>query len=191
MSAYRMERRAVRSQDPSLSDHANALLTDELRRVVGAEAVTVPADRPHVEAASHGGHRGPEVELVDNRLALGMFAVAALVVGAVVSLITGSWWFLVGAVAIDVVGVLLVTTMVLRMTGEVEHLSPETSALLEDEGVDDPDGLFTALVAEFSPPDGHGRDDRRTPADADEAQATTEQDTAMTPTQEPSRPVGP
>jgi len=191
MSAHGIERRVVRSLDPTLSDRANAILTDELRRVVGAEEVDVPADRRHEELISHGGHAGPVVELVDNRLALGMIAAAAVVVGAVITLITGSVWFLIGAVAIDVIGVMLVTTLVIRMTGEQEHLSPEAAALLEDEGVDDPDGLFSRLVAEFSPPLETGRDERRTPARADEAQASTEQQTAMTPTEEGSRPVGP
>lgn len=186
-----MERRVVRSQDPSLSDRANAVLTDELRRVVGADAVEVPADRPHVEKRRHGGHSGPLVELVDNRLALGMIGLAAVVVGAVITLITGSWIFLVIAIALDLIGLLLVATLVLRMTGEQEHLSPTATALLEDEGVEDPDGLFTRLIAEFSPPDDDSRDDRSTPAHADPAQAVTEQDTAMTPTQDPSRPVGP
>jgi hypothetical protein len=186
-----MERRAVRSQDPSLSDRANAVLTDELRRVVGADAVEVPAGRPHVERRRHGGRSGALVELVDNRLALGMFALAAMVVGGVMTLITGSWWFLVAVVALDLIGLLLVATLVLRMTGEQEHLSPTATALLEDEGVEDPDGLFTRLIAEFSPPEDETRDERSTPAHADEAQAVTEQDTAMTPTQEPSRPVGP
>jgi len=191
MSVDRTERRVVRSQDPSLSDRANEVLTEELRRVVGAEAVEVPAGRPHVERRRHGGRPGPLVELVDNRLALGMIGLAAIVVGAVVTLITGSWWFLGGAVALDLIGLLLVATMVIRMTGEQEHLSPTATALLEDEGVEDPDGVFTRLIAEFSPPDDDGRDRRDTPADADEAQAVTEQDTAMTPTQERSRPVGP
>lgn len=191
MSAERMQRRVVRSQDPSLSARANAVLTDELRRVVGADAVEVPAGRPHVERHRHGGRPGPLVELRDNRLVLGLMGLAAVVVGAVVTLITGSWWFLAGAVALDLLGLLLVATLVLRMTGELEHLSPTASALLEDEGVEDPDGLFTRLIAEFSPPSEEGRDERETPADADEAQAVTEQDTAMTPTQQPSRPVGP
>ncbi|MBB4665183.1 hypothetical protein [Conexibacter arvalis] len=191
MSAHRMERRAVRSQDPTLSDRANAALTEELRRVIGAESVEVPAERPREARRGHGGRPGPWVELVDNRLALGMLALAALVVGAVITLITGSWWFLVGAVALDLIGLVLVATMVIRMTGEQEHLSPEANALLEEEGVDDPDGVFTRLIAEFSPPDGHDREERETPAHADEAQATTEQDTAMTPTEERSRAVGP
>jgi len=40
--------------------------------------------------------------------------------------------------------------MVTRLAGEGEHPSPELAALLEREGVGDPDRLLTELVREFS-----------------------------------------
>lgn len=145
------EIRAVRSRDPSLSDRANDVLTEELQRVVGADAVEVPADRPHEELIAHGRHRQPMVELADNRVWLALMLLSVLVFGLILALLTGSWWFVVAAVAIDIAGCVAVATNVFAVFGESEHLSPAAAALLEDEGVEDPDALFTRLVAEFTP----------------------------------------
>src|SRR5947209_20019659 len=41
------EVREVRSEDPELSSETNRRVTEELREVIGAERVRVPADRPH------------------------------------------------------------------------------------------------------------------------------------------------
>lgn len=145
------ERREVRVQDPSLSPETNRLLTEELRAAVGRDAVEVPRERPHVEREQHGGRPEAAVALVDNRLAFAMVLLAALVIGAVVSLATGSWWFLLLALGLDVLGVLGMVAITLQMTTQTEHLSPALAARLEDEGVGDPDGLFSKLVEEYAP----------------------------------------
>ena len=55
-------------------------------------------------------------------------------------------------------GSLVVTAaFVVKMTDETEHLSPEATALLENEGVEDPDAFFNRLVDEFAVPVGNGR----------------------------------
>ncbi|MFL5818152.1 MAG: hypothetical protein ACJ76L_11205 [Conexibacter sp.] len=184
------ERREVRSSDPSLSPEANRALTEELRQAVGREEVEVPAERSHAERERHGGRSGLAVTLADNRLPVTLGLFGTLVIGAVISLATGSWWFLLLALGLDVLGVIVVAAVALAMTTETEHLSPSAAARLEDEGVTDPDRVFSDLVEEFAP-GGRRGDERETPAHEDAAQAAAEQRSAVTPSQEGSRPVGP
>lgn len=165
-----VERREVRSRDPSLSPEANRVLTDELRAVVGSDTVEVPVDRAHAESDRHGARPGPWVGLIGNRLILAVTFLGALVVGAILSLITGSWWFLLLALAVHAVTTIAIVGLVIVMTRQTEHLSPSAAARLEDEGVSDPDAVFTELVHEF-------RDD--------------DQRSAITPSPHRGRPVGP
>jgi hypothetical protein len=185
-----VERREVRAHDPSLSPDANRILTEELRAAIGRDVVEVPVERPHVERERHGGHSGFAVGLSDNRLAIGMTFLAALVVGAILSLVTGSWWFLALALGVHALGTLAIVALVLGMTTEVEHLSPSAYARLQEEGVEDPDALFSALVEEYAPAGRRG-DTRETAPQEDAAQAAAEQRSAVTPSQDPSRPTGP
>lgn len=146
----RLEQRAVRSEDPSLSPEANRILTEELRRRIGSDVVVVPADRPHAEQASHGGRPALVRVVEENMIAFTLGFFAAIVFGAVVSLMTGSWWLLGVAVLVDVLGTVVVTAVMVGLAGETEHLPPEVTARLEDEGVGDPDRVFTALVEEYT-----------------------------------------
>lgn len=177
MPEERRERREVRAADPSLTPEANRLLTEELREVTGRDAVEVPAERPHVERRAHGGRPALLVFLADNRIAVAMGFFAALAIGAVLGATTASWWLTGLAVAVGVVGTLVVATIVLKLTGETEHLSPAATVRLEEEGVEDPDRLFSDLVEEFAPGD-------------DEAREAARQRDAVTPSRR-SRPVGP
>lgn len=149
------ERRAVRVEDPSLSPEANRILTEQLRATIGRDAVDVPRSRPHVERERHGGRPAVVVVLDQNRLAIAMTFLAALVVGAILSLTSGSWWFLLLALGVHAFGTLAMVALVLAMTAETEHLPPAVIARLEDEGVEDPDKLFTQLVAEYAPEQTH------------------------------------
>ncbi len=177
MPEERREQREVRAADPSLTPEANRVLTDELREVTGRDAVEVPVDRPRTERGRHGGSASLKVFVSDNRIAIAMGLFVALAIGAVLGATTGSWWLVALAVAIDLVGTLVVATVVLRMTGETEHLSPTATARLEEEGVEDPDRLFSDLVEEFAPED-------------EEAAEHARQRDAITPSRR-SRPVGP
>jgi hypothetical protein len=145
------EPREVRVADPSLSPEANRILTEELRQVVGGDTVRVPAGRKHVERERHGARSGFVVGLASNRLALGIAFLVALVVGAILSLVTDSWWFLLLALGVLALATIAVVLGVVQLTTETEHLSPSAAARLEDEGVGDPDALFSALVEEFTP----------------------------------------
>src|SRR5215207_5699131 len=168
-SDERVERREVQSADPSLSPEANRVLTDELRQVVGGDEAEVPVERSHVERERHGGRAGFAVLVAQHRLVVAMTVLAALVVGAIVSLTTGSWWFLLLALGFHAFGTIVIVTIVLAMTTETEHLSPSAAAHLEDEGVSNPDRVFSDLVEEFAPGD-RGGDERETPAHEDPAQ---------------------
>src|SRR5689334_17597184 len=116
------ERREVRAQDPSLSREANRILTQELREAVGRDEVEVPRGRPHVERERHGGRSGVGVALSQNRLVIAMTLLAALVVGGIVSLATGSWWFLLLALGLHALGTLTIVGIVLQMTTQTEHM---------------------------------------------------------------------
>lgn len=64
----RTETRPVRSADPSLSDHANDLLTQELREVIGRDEVELPADRADITREAHATHSPAMAGLVTNRV---------------------------------------------------------------------------------------------------------------------------
>jgi hypothetical protein len=190
VSGEGVERREVRSQDPSLSPEANRILTDELRAAVGRDEVEVPLERGHAERVRHGGRSSVGVELSQNRLVIAMTFLVALVVGAILSLATGSWWFLPLALGVHALGTLAVIAIALGMTTQTEHMSPGAAARLEDEGVADPDAVLSDLVEEYAPDEGRG-DERVTSPHDDPAQSSAEQRSAVTPSHDPSRAVGP
>lgn len=147
------ERREVRSADPSLSPAANRILTDELREVIGEETTEVPRDRARTTTVSHGGRSRLWVAVTDNRVLFASVGLAGVVIGAVLAMTTGSWWFLPLAVGLDVLGVVVVATMLIGLTTEVEHVAPSAAVRLQEEGVEDPDRVFSDLVEEFAPVD--------------------------------------
>jgi hypothetical protein len=171
------EERDVRSTDPSLSPEANRILTDELREVTGSDTVEVPAGRPSAAGVSHGGRSRLMVNVSDNRVLFGSLFFVALVIGAVLAATTGAWWLVLVAIALDLVGTVVVATLLIGLTTEVEHVDPRAAVRLQEEGVEDPDKLFTELVEEFAPED-------------DQAQDEAEQRRKTTPSRR-SRPVGP
>jgi Flp pilus assembly protein TadB len=199
MSRHKTVRRAVRSDDPSLTPEANRLLTEELREIVGADEVEVPAGTPDERRAPHAERSTVLGTIQANKVLFAISLLALLVVGVILSLVTGSWWALVAALAVHAVGTLLVTTVALRMTSEVEHVDPATSARLQEEGVADPDRLVTDLASEFAGEQeatraaeivSTGRNDNRADPLDEPARATAEQRTAMTPSARRSSPAG-
>ena len=144
------ERRRVASDDPSLSPEANQMLTEELRAIVGSAFVDVPIGRADPAHARHGTHRQGVAELIADRFGYVTATLVLVVVLAVVGLSSGSVVALAGALVVLGVALALVVLMVTRLAGEGEHPSPELAALLEREGVGDPDRLLTELVREFS-----------------------------------------
>jgi hypothetical protein len=144
------ERRFVRSDDPNLSPEANAALTEELQQAVGAERVSMPADTPDPATVRRAGDSVAKATAVSLRPLFIVTLLVALTVGAVVGLSTGSWWALVVAAAVHAVGTMVVASGAIQLTTQIEHASPETTALLEEEGVADPDRVLSDLVEEYT-----------------------------------------
>jgi hypothetical protein len=143
--------RPVRSADPSLSPEANELLTRELREAldgprVQSGAVSPEPQRPHAEIHAGGG---VGAALSANRLMLGLIGAVLLVTGVFATIATGSIWALIAALGVHAVVTVTVVLWFLRTTMVVEHMTPERAAVLEAEGVADPDLLLTALAEDY------------------------------------------
>jgi hypothetical protein len=199
MTRPRIVRREVRSADPSLSPEANRLLTDELREVVGADEVEIPAGTPARHETHHGGGSTFVGTLAANRVLIVLSLAALIVVGVIVSLATGSWWALVAACAVHATATLLIAAFAIHMTTRVEHADPTTAARLEAEGVTDPDRVLSELTEEFAGAQqaggaaevvSTGHNDNLADPDAEPARAAFEQRTVMTPSARRSSPAG-
>jgi hypothetical protein len=191
--------RGVRSGDPSLSRQANELLTEELRERVGADRVTVPAEAVERMRSERGRGSTAKASLLSNRPLLIVATCTVLVVAVASSLATGSWWAATAVVVLAVAGLCVVTFLALQLTTETEHLAPETAARLEEEGVGDPDKVFTDLLEGYAgATDAHGTTEilasggnrqRALPED-NPARAAVEQRTSWTPSSAPGTAGG-
>lgn len=146
------ERRLVRADVPTLSTEANDRLTDELRSVIGSEAVEVPADRPDVAGRPRRRRSRVVADVLDARLGAVFTALATACVAGVVGLALGTTAALLVALAVLALATALAVAEVYRLVAEEEHPDPDTAALLEEEGVGDSDRLLQDLVDEFRPP---------------------------------------
>lgn len=161
-----LERRSVEVEEPGLSDETNAQLTEEVRDVVGSDRVEVPAARHH---ASHGEtvrHRRPlplPFPLPEN-FAIVQVGAALVVVAAVVVLavVVHHWWTLALAVVVLFAMAYLVVATSQKMTSTAERPSPRTVAAMEEEGVSDPEEVFSDIVDEFTPDEHAAQADRGT-----------------------------
>jgi hypothetical protein len=193
------ERRIVRSQDPSLSDEANELLTHELRDVIGSDEVVVAKTVPRRSEGEHATRSTFVATLSSNRPLVLVTFLVMFVLGGILALVTEQYWAVVVACALHAVGTLVVTAAAIALTTRTEHVSPAVAARLEEEGVGDPDAVLSDLVEEFAGvQEAHGlpevissgHNDRTVTADDDRARAAVEQRTAMTPTSGPTDVAG-
>jgi hypothetical protein len=197
-SGVRMEEREVVVNDPELSPETNSALTEELRDVVGADRVKVPADRPRASDGEFPDRQARGFSLDGRGYVWVRNAAIVLTFAAIVALATGNWWLLPLAAGVHALGTMTVAFTIVRVTSEIEHPSPTVSAALSEEGVAAPDERFTQMVEEFSeqPRGGAsetlspGWNERSVSAREDTATSAAEQSTAMTPTAEPSRSGG-
>ena len=127
-----------------MEESARQIMREELEDVVGTE---------RAERALEASDRQPAPERPSllsaawsSRLLIGLLLVVALVVGAFLSLLTGSWWLLPAALAVHAVGTTLVLWFTLRLVSDVEAPSPTAAAALEARGVRDPEGELNRLV---------------------------------------------
>jgi len=193
------EVREVVSDDPSLSPEANRILTQELREAVGAERVRVPRDTRHASQERHGEHGGLAEAFAANRILLAITFFGLLVVGAIVSLATGSWWAVVVAAVVHAIGTFVVLSTLASAARQTEHVAPTVAAKLAEEGVADPDAQLSDLVEEYSGArSGEGSAEMVTTGENEQtadpleqpALAATEQRTANTPAGVPTAPAG-
>ncbi len=148
-----LEERIVEAKLQGVSADANEQLTTELRQVIGKDRVQVPQDRPHVERMA--ARRGSAF-LGDGRFIFHMTIPAAAVIGAIVALTGGSWCVLPVAFVVLLLATYNVVGFTNRLTSLADELAPTTNALLEAEGVGDPERLFSDLVTEFTEEDAAG-----------------------------------
>jgi hypothetical protein len=192
-----LEEREVKVADPKLDDAANEQLTAELREVLGTDRVQVPKDQLHPSRGDRPPTTGLWTEIISRRLTVVMMLAAALTIGAIVSLATGSWWLLLVALGVHALGTVVVTATVLRMTTTSERVAPTTAAMLQEEGIDSPDEYFSLLVEEFSETEHGGAGDvvsagdtaRTSESSQEPGQAAAEQSAAMTPSSGASQPT--
>lgn len=150
-SSAMLEERQVRSADPELSDKTNRRLTEELREAVGADRVVVPCDRPHPSEGEVDRPTGTLTYLNQNWMTFLRGLLIALTFGAIVALITNTWWLLPLAAGIHALGTMSVVFGSLHLTTVTEHPSPTLAAAMSEEGVTSTDEHFSRLVEEFQP----------------------------------------
>jgi hypothetical protein len=143
------ERRIVLSADPSLTVHANELLTQELRAVIGSDEVQVPTSAPHHETERHGAHSVLLTMIANVRLGAVIVSCTAVAVGGVVAMVTHSLWALFLALVVHAICTTMVSTTIWRSMSQMEHLAPEVAARLAAEGVADPDRVFAELLQDY------------------------------------------
>jgi hypothetical protein len=107
----------------------------------------VPRDRPHARAPQR--RSGFAATLSANRLILIISFLTLLVVGAVLALITGSWWWLIVPLVVHAIATVALGAGIIHATKQAEKPDPATVAKMEDEGVADPEGTFNELVDEY------------------------------------------
>lgn len=73
--------------------------------------------------------------------------ILVLLITLLIAVLSSSYAVVGVAFAALLVGVTIVANLVAAMTREVEHVSPETAAILEDDGIADPDRLFGDRLA--------------------------------------------
>ncbi len=185
-----LEQRTVEVNDPKLSADANRRLTEAVRTVIGADRVTVPADRPRISQ----GER-PRVGPLRRITAVKAATIGSLAVAVVVALIitmTGNhWWLLVVTFLVLAVALTAVTLTIIGLASTTEYPDPTLCALLAEEGMRDPEVRFTEIVREFTPVGDGGYGHRDVAVEDDPTQAAAEQRDAGTPSGGRSEAVGP
>ena len=151
MATAQMQGSGFEIHDPRLSDEANAALTDGVRHVLDDEATHHRADGIWSPTAGSGRMRSRYMAAGFDARILVVPVALMLIVVALVPAVGSDYALALIPFAGMVIGVILVADLIVHMTRETEHVSPETAALLENEGIVDPDRLFGALLAEHRP----------------------------------------
>jgi hypothetical protein len=137
------------------SERAKQALIDELRDAIGDEAVE-RADLD-VDRAIDRHNRPATPEASRSRLMFVVIGVAGIVIAGIVALALESWIVLVALLVLHLIGTTIVVRTAFKATTDVEKPAPTTVALLEDEGVADPEGALNDLVAQATDRDDDSR----------------------------------
>jgi hypothetical protein len=154
----------VGRQDERNRDEARDMLRGELREVVGEEAADRAERKGALDEAIGGG--SPKTVagvLSESRGIVAITFFVALIVGALIALITGAWWFIIVALVLHGIGTLVVVGTAFSLATRGESPDPRTAAALEARGVRDPDAALSQAVETAT--DGRvGRDGGETTA---------------------------
>jgi hypothetical protein len=137
---------------------ARDMLRGELREVVGDEAAQRAERRGALDEAIDGS--GPKTiagAFSESRELIAITFFAAIVVGAVIALISGAWWIIFVALALHAIGTLAVVGTAFTLATRGESPDPRTAAALEARGVSDPDAALEHAV-EVATDGRQGRD---------------------------------
>ena len=123
------------------------MLRGELREVVGDERAA-RAERAGALDEAIDGRRPKTVVgvLSESRELIAITFFATLIVGAVIALITGAWWFIIVALVLHAIGTLVVVGTAFSLATRGESPDPRTAAALEARGVRDADGALEQAV---------------------------------------------
>jgi hypothetical protein len=183
--AAQMEERTVEVNLPTLTEDANHRLTVALRDVIGADTVSVPADRPRPSQGDRPRASVLQRMTTLKAIALGLIAVT-LGVAFVIFTALSHDWLLTGIAFVVLLGSLMVvTTAIIELASVEEYPDPGIVALLAEQGISDPEIRFSEIVMEFTPEVGD-HEERHTSVNDDPARALAEQRGALTPTSGPT-----
>lgn len=141
-----------RIEELHLSEWAIAALEREVNSVIADDRIYGAPDDTNAARSANATrktrrHWRVTTAISDARFLVVPVTLMFLVIGLVAEV--GTTYLMAGiAFAGMVVGVGIVAEVIAGMLRETEHVSPETHALLEHEGIADPDRLFGELLAE-------------------------------------------
>lgn len=142
--------RTVESTDPSLSVEANRRLTQELRAVIGRDRVDVPNGRADHRSDRHATHHSLVAAAIAVRVEIFLVGAILLMTGLIaIAMTAAADWLVAVTLVLLLPAVALIARFVFALFDESEHLDPETAAMLNAEGVGDPDRMFNELVHDF------------------------------------------
>lgn len=156
-------------RDSRAQDEARSGLRNELSQVVGEDAAAKAEREGALDSAMSAGRpRTVAGAISESRVLIGITFFVALIVGAVIALITGSWVFLLVALVLHAIGTVVVVTTGLTLATQTESPDPRTAAALEARGVRNPDAALQQAVDSVSD-------------DSEEAARSRDQETEITP----------
>ena len=118
------------------------MLREELRQAVGEDGARRAERSGALDEAIEDRPRTVVAALRESRELIAITLFVALVVGALIALVTGAWWAIFIALALHAIGTFAVVATTLAMASREESPDPRTAAALEARGVRDPEAAL-------------------------------------------------